>query len=128
MSTDLKTDFYFRHRALIEEWAALREPARTSFDTALRALGSRMASMAGEAEEMPADAQGGWSKVRVSRPMWVHSGWRLSIALGWNTGHLLKLGSNGRPYVGVALDDTTSDQRRRSKAVSPTRRRSWRPR
>ncbi len=66
---------------------------------------------------MPVETQGQWSKIRVLKPTWIQSDWRLSIALAWNTADLLKLDGVRRPYVGVTLDDSSGDQRQRSRAV-----------
>ncbi len=118
MATDLKTSFYFRHRALIEEWAALREPARTSFDTALRSLGGRFALTAQATEATPIEPDDSkWSKVGLTKLAWNRRGWELSVVLGWNNKTLLDPMGRERPYIGVFLGPRCTAKTARSAAI-----------
>ena len=117
MTTDQKTAFYFRHRPLIEDWAALRANARTTFDSELRGLGARIAQMAEEAGASLTESGGLWSKVGLTKPAWREAGWDLSVVIAWNSATLLERAKNERPYVGVLVNAAPGDLRAASQEI-----------
>ncbi|MBB3082306.1 hypothetical protein [Geodermatophilus sabuli] len=117
MSTDEKTAFYLRHRALIEEWATLRDVARSLFITQLRGLGDQMISWADSPEAVFVEEDGAWSKVGLTKPAWNEAGWRLSLVLAWSKGQLLTPARIERPYVGIHLASGCIGRRARSQLL-----------
>jgi hypothetical protein len=103
VSSDEKTAFYFRHRAEIEEWAALRDSAREALITELWAVKDRVQSPLSDGA-VPYQRDGQWSQLGFTKPEWTEAGWPLSIVLAWNSGQLLNPQSNNEwAYVGVYL-------------------------
>ncbi len=128
-SADAKTDFYFRHRAVIEEWAALRATARAEFNLGLRSSLSVFEPTDVSEGVISIDESGPWSKVGLADPEWGQRGWPLAIVLGWNTGQVLDPMGHGLPWVGLFVADSP-DRAARSKQIAsalgiPARALGW---
>ena len=119
MTSDEKTAFYFRHRAEIEEWAALRDSAREALITELWAVKDRLHSAPAEGA-VPHERDGLWSQIGLTKPRWMEAGWPLSVVLAWNSGQLLNpSGNNEWAYVGtyLAFSPTAPAPKEQSAAV-----------
>lgn len=105
--------FYFEHRELIEQWAALAKPAREVVREILGDIAGRIS------DEAPADAQvlsgddGGYTMVAYWRKGW----WsgddgrpRFAIGIAWPPSRVsLHEGTGERPWVGIWRGQTTKD-------------------
>ncbi|KQS69275.1 hypothetical protein [Modestobacter sp. Leaf380] len=103
-AADPKADFYFRHRAAIEEWAALRSTARAAFNDGLSSALSVFDpdEVLGASEVV--EQRGSWHNVGLRRPEWPANGWPVAVVLGWNAGTVLDPARNELPFVGVYLE------------------------
>jgi hypothetical protein len=98
MSDDPKLDFYLENRALIQEWAKLREPAATVLDRELLAAAGRLT----EGDDIPdpqiQEDRAHSVKLHVTPdplPVW--------LELWWEKGKLLT-GSGGWPQLIIVMD------------------------
>jgi hypothetical protein len=105
MSDDPKLDFYLENRALIEEWAKLREPAAIALDRELLAAALRLTEVDDvpnpQIQEGPAQSV----KLHVTAdpiPVW--------LELWWQERKLLT-GSGGWPQLIIAMDPKHKDVR-----------------
>jgi hypothetical protein len=104
--------FYFEHRELIEQWAALEKPAREVVREILRDIAVRIS------DEAPADARvfsgddGGYTMVAYWRQAWSGDDGRprLAIGIAWPPSRVsLHPGTGERPWVGIWRGQTTKD-------------------
>ena len=99
MSDDPKLDFYLENRALIEEWAQLRDPVATALDRELLAAALRLTEGGGVPD--PQIHEGPARSVRLhvtTDPMP-----RAWLELWWEKGKLLK-GSGSWPQLVIVMD------------------------
>jgi hypothetical protein len=99
MSDDPKLDFYLKNRALIEEWAKLREPAAAALDRELLAAALRLTE--GDDVADPQIHEGPARSVRLhvtTDPLP-----RAWLELWWEKGKLLK-GSGSWPQHIIVMD------------------------
>lgn len=99
MSDDPKFDFYLENRALIEEWAQLRDPVATALDFELLAAAHRLK----EVDDVP-DPQFHEGPARSVR---LHVATdpppKVWLELWWEKGKLLK-GSGSWPQLVIVMD------------------------
>jgi hypothetical protein len=104
MSADEKTAFYFRHRDQIEEWAALRQEARSELIEELNALVELFAETAAAVGAELYRDKGPYTKVGLTRPHWQAGDLDMAVVLGWTPKNLLVPGAeNPWPYVGILV-------------------------
>lgn len=114
MSDDQKLDFYLENRALIEEWAQLRDPAATALDRELLAAALRLTE--GDDDPDPQIHESPARSVRLhvtTDPLP-----RAWLELWWEKGKLLK-GSGSWPQLVIVMDPT--DPRVRDAVKNATR-------
>lgn len=97
VTLDNKTAFYLRHRADIEEWAALRESGLIAVESALRHALDEM--------DVPKGAVFGWEDwtwptFSLRRAHWRSGASVVAVAIQWSPSMLL---SGKWPYVGVRV-------------------------
>jgi hypothetical protein len=101
MASDEKVAFYLRHRALIEEWAALRGQAAVELQEAF----SRAAGVVGQRADSPEivkdDADPLHPLYRVSLQVPGIASGAVWVALGWTRGGLLRPAGESWPYTGI---------------------------
>jgi hypothetical protein len=101
MASDEKVAFYLRHRALIEEWAALRGQAAAALEEAF----SRAAGLVGQRADAPEivkdDADRLHPLYRVSLQVPGIAFGAVWVALGWTHGGLLRPSGESWPYTGI---------------------------
>lgn len=106
---DPKVRFYLEHRARIDEWAALEDPARVAcnawlggFDGRARALAAQLDSalVISHTEEGVA-----WPRVLLHRPAWRAGATspEVAIALEWERVRVALDAPKQAPYVGVRV-------------------------
>ena len=101
MASDEKVAFYLRHRALIEEWAALRGQAAAALEEAF----SRAAGVVGQRADTPEivkdDTDRRYPLYRVSLQVPRIASGAVWVALGWTRGGLLRPSGESWPYTGI---------------------------
>ena len=101
MAVDEKVAFYLRHRALIEEWAALRGQAAAALEEAF----SRAAGVVGQRADTPEivkdDADRLHPLYRVSLQVPGIAPGSVWVALGWTHAGLLRPAGESWPYTGI---------------------------
>jgi hypothetical protein len=104
--TDAKTEFYFKHRRQIEEWAALRSDARQVLEHALRGLAERASEVLGpDVTVLGEQLDGGtWPHISALDSSWSKRGCLVKVAVAWNRSQLLSATGSNWPYVGIHLD------------------------
>ena len=101
MASDEKVAFYLRHRALIEEWAALRGQAAAALEEAF----SRAFGVVGQRADTPeivrdaADRR--YPLYRVSLQVPGIAPGAVWVALGWTRGGLLRPAGESWPFMGI---------------------------
>jgi hypothetical protein len=98
---DVKVDFYWRNRAQIEEWAALRSSAVDLLVRELRAQGDALQEVAAVAEDVDYLERDDATLLALTRPSWLASGVALHVGLSWTRGGLLAATGVNRPWAGV---------------------------
>ena len=101
MAIDEKVAFYLRHRALIEEWAALRGQAAAALEEAF----SRAVGIVGQRPDTPEivkdDADRRYPLYRVSLQIPGIASDAVWVALGWTRAGLLRPLGESWPYTGI---------------------------
>jgi hypothetical protein len=101
MASDEKVAFYLRHRALIEEWAALRGQAAATLEEAF----SRAVGVVRQRADIPKivrdDTDRGCPLYRVSLQVPGVASGTVWVALGWRHAGLLKPSGESWPYTGI---------------------------
>jgi hypothetical protein len=101
MASDEKVAFYLRHRALIEEWAALRGQAAAALEEAF----SRAVGVVGQRADTPDivkdDADRRQPVYRVSLQVPGITFGAVYVALGWTRAWLLRPSGESWPYTGI---------------------------
>jgi hypothetical protein len=101
MDVDEKVAFYLRHRALIEEWAALRGQAAAALEEAF----SRAVGVVGQRADTPEivkdDADRLHPLYRVSLQVPGIAPGSVWVALGWTHAGLLNPAGESWPYTGI---------------------------
>ena len=96
--------FYYEHRELIEEWAALAKPARELIKVIVGDIADRVETEAPTEVEVLAGDDGGYAVAAYWRPHWAGPDGRprLAVGLGWAPSRLSLHAAGGeRPWVGV---------------------------
>jgi hypothetical protein len=101
MASDEKVAFYLRHRALIEEWAALRGQAAAALEEAF----SRAVGVVGQRADTPEivkdDTDRRFPLYRISLQVPGIAAGAVLVALGWTRGGLLRPSGESWPYAGI---------------------------
>ena len=107
---DPRNCFYLEHRARIEEWTTLEQPARAACDAWLASLEPRFRELAHEIDPSlvvtaRTSSSDRWPKILVHRADWMiaPSYPEVSIALEWYRATLTLDARDRAPYVGVRV-------------------------
>jgi hypothetical protein len=107
MASDEKVAFYLRHRALIEEWAALRGQAAAALEEAFRRAAGVVGQRADTPEIVKDDADRHYPLYRVSLQVPGIASGAVWVALGWTRGGLLRPSGESWPYTGIKIPGAT---------------------
>src|SRR4051812_28168426 len=98
---DVKTGFYWRNRAQIEEWATLRRSATDLLIAELRAQVERLQELVIDTNDLVVIEVEEPALLSLTRPSWATRGIHLQVGLSWVKGTLLAATGVNRPWVGV---------------------------
>ena len=101
MASDEKVAFYLRHRALIEEWAALRGEAAAALEEAFSRAVGVVGQRADTLEIVKDDADRRYPVYRISLQVPGIASGAVWVALGWAHGGLLRPSGESWPYMGI---------------------------
>jgi hypothetical protein len=107
---DPKINFYWRNRARIEEWAALRSTAADLLIAELQAQADRLRELT-TAVDLAVVGVHDPALIGLTRPSWAGEGVELQVGLSWTRSSLLAATGVNRPWVGVRVGN--EDDRRR---------------